>query len=376
MAGATTVDEAFEVLAGGASSSGGGEADWAADWEELFSTRWHGRPYYHNKATGRTSWDEPQSFRSHNEAVDAAAFGLSVAQVRSVMGPLRRLQAGQEAWPPARELLAKVLGAIAASPAAPKVRSLRKGNESFGQRLWRQPGGAELLQAVGFRPEADCVTLSVDCPLEPLRLALAHVTRSQRLTDDVGAGSSAGRGQPRGPQEAGAYRWQAEVHYCGGCDALIHDGSERVWTGAHDAPLGQYRYACEQCEGFSLCELCMEARNAGKGGKGVAHAASHTFEVVPPVTSVRPAAFYRVPAGLVATPGAEAAPIAAPAAALRQPQARQRALGDLRSRRVCAVKATADGANGSLARDDDTGGRTGTWGDCRSAYGTNYARRQ
>ena len=43
--GATTVDEAFEVLAGGASSSGGGEADRAADWEELFSTRWHGRPY-------------------------------------------------------------------------------------------------------------------------------------------------------------------------------------------------------------------------------------------------------------------------------------------------------------------------------------------
>lgn len=36
------------------------------------------------------------------------------------------------------------------------------------------------------------------------------------------------------------------MHYCGRCDELIHDGSERTWTGRYDAPIGQFRRATDE----------------------------------------------------------------------------------------------------------------------------------
>ena len=79
-----------------------------------------------------------------------------------------------------------------------------------------------------------------------------------------------------------AQRWQKEVHFCAHCKLVIVDGSERAWTGAHDAPLGQYRYRCNQCDNASLCERCWDKFIAGDAK---VHNLTHPFSHVPPVTT-------------------------------------------------------------------------------------------
>lgn len=83
-------------------------------------------------------------------------------------------------------------------------------------------------------------------------------------------------------QVAAARRWQREVHLCAHCRLVVVDGSERVWTGAHDAPRGEYRYRCTKCSNASLCERCWDKFFTGDSR---VHDLSHPFEHVPPVTT-------------------------------------------------------------------------------------------
>lgn len=210
-----------------------------------------------------------------------------------------------------------------ARPAEAKVRSIKKANEKFAKAIWGVAGGPDLLRQVGFLDQGETVALPLEVDATPARLvrcasdshmpskrkqpscsipshsslpdrrtsmrvaqALAHVERSQKLTQDTRAGGSRSGG-PRTAAEAGAYRhgwispsplssppaprrpcheryatdcahvharrrtmrfrrWQQEVHYCSRCDEIIHDGSERTWTGKFDAPIGQFR--CASCD--------------------------------------------------------------------------------------------------------------------------------
>lgn len=36
------------------------------------------------------------------------------------------------------------------------------------------------------------------------------------------------------------------------------DGSDRLVTRKHDAPKGEFRYQCEACQGYNLCEACWD----------------------------------------------------------------------------------------------------------------------
>lgn len=74
----------------------------------------------------------------------------------------------------------------------------------------------------------------------------------------------------------------SKVHHCGRCGAFIDDGSERAWTGRHDAPKGQYRYQCNQCAPtYSVCEGCWDGLQAGAWS----HGEHHTFEHVAPIST-------------------------------------------------------------------------------------------
>lgn len=52
--------------------------------------------------------------------------------------------------------------------------------------------------------------------------------------DDTASGSSKHSGKP-------GFVYQRIIHECGACGRPINDGSDRVWTGKHDAPKGEYR---------------------------------------------------------------------------------------------------------------------------------------
>ena len=81
------------------------------------------------------------------------------------------------------------------------------------------------------------------------------------------------------PEIEAAKRWGATIHTCSVCQAFINDGTEKVWTGAWDAPAGQWRYHCKSCD-VSMCQQCFDAKK---------HDEKHALEFIPPVTSKREA---------------------------------------------------------------------------------------
>lgn len=296
-------------------------------WEEYFSAAHGGRPYYCHPTTGVTQWAEPAEHRLQQEQLDAAVLGMSVEAVRRVMAPLRTMQmqmqgAGRAThWSDARALLLRITGNIVAQPHVEKFRSLKVApGSSFADVVYAEPGGRELMHAVGFverfelgaHPAGDrddsharggygqtvsggggggglspvAVALPMHAPLEPCRLAHCHIERSAKLTGDDGSGG----GIDGGGSGSGG-RWNN--FSCSSCGGTINSGEERLWTRRWDAPRGAFRYRCNQCTTpeYNLCEGCWDAlqraREGGaSGGGGVtSHDPSHTFEHVHPVAS-------------------------------------------------------------------------------------------
>lgn len=54
------------------------------------------------------------------------------------------------------------------------------------------------------------------------------------------------------------HRYQREIFECSVCSHPINDGSERLFSRRHDAPKGEFRYECDQCQTFNLCEQCWD----------------------------------------------------------------------------------------------------------------------
>ena len=82
------------------------------------------------------------------------------------------------------------------------------------------------------------------------------------------------------------FRYQGRIYHCSCCDHPINDGSERLFTGRHDAPHGEYRYECTTCTGpgapevppFNLCPGCWDRFQGGEA----LHERSHAFQHVGP----------------------------------------------------------------------------------------------
>ena len=284
LAGCRTADHVLEVLAAEKASS--------AQWQTLYSTLYNGRPYYHDKRGGNTTWDEPVLHRLAQGRLDASQFSLPVQTVGALLRALGRLQSSATAdWAAARDTLAKLLGNVWASPLEAKFRRLNPSNEKLNASLLRHPGALDCLLACGWTRQADALLLPDSVPLDALRCLLARLTEAQQLTDDTGgaAGSSAGGGVSLQPQDDPAEyeamrRWQkGGIHRCGACSRLINDGSERAWTGRWDAPQGQYRYACSAGCGISLCEKCFDEKK--RPGKGCGGGAEHCYTPHVPITS-------------------------------------------------------------------------------------------
>lgn len=196
-----------------------------------------------------------------------------------MIAALRTLQSREASWARARDMLLRVVGNIVSQPHVEKYRSIKRTPGSvFADAVYSKPGGRELMAAMGFveRPGAGgggaggdaavgepTLWLPPGAPLEPCRLAHAHVERSTTLTKKSNKDKN---------------RWKN--HACSVCRRAIHSGLERVWTSKWDAPKGEFRYRCEQCSEpeYNLCESCWDVLQQrgreGEAGDGAAGGAA------------------------------------------------------------------------------------------------------
>lgn len=130
----------------------------------LYSTRWGGRPYFLDKNSGETSWTAPPCLRLVNGRIDAATFGLELAEAAEAASLLARLEessrsagSGGEgsAWPACRDTLRTLLSNALHHPDEPKYRRVNGGNAAVAGRLLRHDGATSLLRLCGFRPVTD-----------------------------------------------------------------------------------------------------------------------------------------------------------------------------------------------------------------------------
>ena len=93
-----------------------------------------------------------------------------------------------------------------------------------------------------------------------------------------GAGGPSSRspfhGQP-------GFRYQTHIYHCSVCDKPINDGSERLWTRSHESPHGEFRYECQSCEAFNLCEGCWDSFQ----GAEIEHEPGHSFQAHHPAST-------------------------------------------------------------------------------------------
>jgi hypothetical protein len=70
-------------------------------------------------------------------------------------------------------------------------------------------------------------------------------------------------------------RYQQVIKHCTVCWRPTHTGEERAWTGSFDAPHGEYRYECKDCEGTHVCWDCYTSSVHN----------THNIEVLAPLNS-------------------------------------------------------------------------------------------
>ncbi|KAK3270171.1 hypothetical protein CYMTET_21418 [Cymbomonas tetramitiformis] len=309
--GARSVEEAIALLNGEGPSHQRGASQTSGDpsaWEEHWSAEHGGRPYYHHRQQGTTQWEEPVALRALRLQVAQGIYDLPLARCERIAAALEALLAlppgprgdvsALEAEPlnPTLATLRKILSNIVSSPANPKFRTVKKANGTF-RKVWDVELGKRVLLECGFVQTEEAVTLAQEAALGPVRFIVSRLQeageciRNTAPIDIRGDGAEgaqweqAGNAhmQGAGPSSAtpSAARWQKEIHYCKRCKKFINDGSERVWTRQHDAPPGEFRYACTTCPDFSLCEICWDAYNEGR----FQHDQGHTFEHIHPISS-------------------------------------------------------------------------------------------
>ena len=245
---AGSVGEALLLL--GLGPDGRAAAVAAKDWKEGFCEK-NQRYYYFTAAASQ--WDAPLVFRFQEWCLDAQLYGISVPLSRDLYQRVDALAARHPAAVAQRALAttATLLENVAACDnSVEKFRVVKVGNPKFKAAVWDVAGAPAVLAAAGFKARGASVELDAGAPLGPLRAVAA---RCRRLAEGRGHGGAAellragGAGGAARPPSAfyGApgFRHQQQIWHCSACDHPINDGSERLWTGQHDAPRGEFRSA-------------------------------------------------------------------------------------------------------------------------------------
>ncbi|MEW5317840.1 MAG: hypothetical protein WDW38_009105 [Sanguina aurantia] len=181
-----------------------------------------------------------------------------------------------------------------------KFRTIKTDNPIILSKVLSIPHMHELLTLAGFDSGGPVLQYPDEADAETLRVAAMIAAKALQLSggrgfsgcatavdDIIGSGSSSGddvssvNASTARHCSSPGFRFQTEIHECGNCRAPINDGSERLFSGLHDAPKGQFRYECSGCSGYSLCEKCWDRRTAGE----MFHAPDHTFRTHHPRAS-------------------------------------------------------------------------------------------
>mmetsp|Transcript_16055 Transcript_16055/g.44763 ORF Transcript_16055/g.44763 Transcript_16055/m.44763 type:complete len:366 (+) Transcript_16055:320-1417(+) len=274
-------------------------------WCEFFSKR-EQRCYYRNEDIGEDGWDPPLLFRFREWQLDSESYGISLVVARLLFDSVQSMLSAQPhigggTRTPAQVALAvlvKLIGnVVGCDNSIPKFRTLKADNAKIAACIVGVQGAPEVLEAVGFRfdSEQNSFQLPSEAPLPPLRALLARLERlaaskghtgDAKFNNDLVAESQSGSSAStfRFANQPG-FRHQKEIFQCGVCERPIPDGTERLFSGSHDSPKGQFRYECNNClaegTGFNLCETCWDDFQAGR----VSHDAAHSFQAHHPVTT-------------------------------------------------------------------------------------------
>lgn len=244
-----------------------------------------GRPFYAPAAdpAAPTSWSRPDAHREACADATAAVHGVSEAEALAVELAVESMlagaagvaesQGGGEAFEGALAVAGKTLVTVLRNGAqraagVPKYGRVRKAQPRLAAALAAFGGGGAaeaLLAAAGWAElggEGSLVLLGAgEAGVQRRGLASAERLEDalRRRADDMRravAGAEAGSSGSGGGSK------------CDRCGGRMEDGRERLWSGRHDAPCGEYRYSCEDCRAsgvpFTVCERCWDARGRGE----------------------------------------------------------------------------------------------------------------
>ncbi|KAG2484705.1 hypothetical protein HYH03_016533 [Edaphochlamys debaryana] len=249
------------------------------DIKEYYSLKYH-RYYYATEGAPTTSWEFPPHLQLSEWMLDAGISGLPLAACRRLLSAVvwavqTNAHKGERLWS-ALGLLGRLTANIVdCGNALEKYRTVRKGNPKILEALDCLGGSGEaVLRAAGFveaRGQAgaggDCLLFPPEgADLRPITLINAKLhqltsrkgfTGMARDSDDTGESSrSRHSGLP-------GFAYQKEIHECSCCGRPINDGTDRLVTRRFDCPKGEFRYECDKCQGYNLCETCWDKYQAG-----------------------------------------------------------------------------------------------------------------
>ncbi|PRW57772.1 UBA UBX kDa [Chlorella sorokiniana] len=239
-------------------------------WREYFGVP-EQRLYYVNEEISYNSWDAPPCFKFREWALDSQLYGISLRLARDVYQTLDAFltRHAPEVVFKALAVLAKLVGNVAdCGNTIERFRSVKTDNPKFQAAVWDVAGASQILFLVGWRQHGSTLSLAADAPLGPVQAA---ASRLRRLADKKGHSGEAVAVKPAGEDGSRppspyygtpGFRYQEQIFHCSACDRPINDGSERLWTGRHDSPPGEYRYECSTCREtgttFNLCQGCWD----------------------------------------------------------------------------------------------------------------------
>uniref|UniRef100_A0A7S3VHH8 WW domain-containing protein n=2 Tax=Dunaliella tertiolecta TaxID=3047 RepID=A0A7S3VHH8_DUNTE len=282
-------------------------------WKEYFSKKYQ-RYYYHGEH-GQNGWDYPQQLQLQDWMLDSEMYGLNIVAAATICRRMQELLYDSWAAPgplwKGVALLARLMcNVVACSNGIDKYRCIKASNQKVKEDILSLPGASCVIVEAGFVQTGDgsgdflFPSPGAAGEQEALKRASLVAAKLQQLVDkrgftgmatevdDTDAGLS-GHGNTKRNKWTGkpGFMYQQDVYECSVCASPINDGSERLFTRKWDAPHGQFRYHCQQCEGdFNLCEACWDVFQATTGTVSnsrpmeINHDPTHTFQAIHPRT--------------------------------------------------------------------------------------------
>ncbi|KAF5840730.1 hypothetical protein DUNSADRAFT_15826 [Dunaliella salina] len=203
--------------------------------------------------------------------------------------PLRRMQellhdswaAPGPLWQGVALLARLVRNVVACSNGVDKYRRIKASNQKVKDEILSLPGASCVIVEAGFLQTRDgsgdflFPSPGATGEQESLKRASLVAAKLQQLVDKRGFTGMATEvddteGNTKMNKWTGkpGFMYQQDIYECSVCASPINDGSERLFTRKWDAPHGQFRYHCQQCEGdFNLCEACWDVFQATRERK-------------------------------------------------------------------------------------------------------------